>query len=63
MAMFREPQPHPGRHPTTQVSSVAGTTLLDSGALFAGGAEVIIAHGAEHYRLRLTRQNKLILTK
>jgi hemin uptake protein HemP len=36
---------------------------LDSGALFAGGGEVVIRHGAELYRLRLTRQNKLILTK
>lgn len=36
---------------------------LDSGALFAGGNEVVIAHGAETYRLRLTRQNRLILTK
>lgn len=36
---------------------------LDSRALFAGGSEVVIAHGLETYRLRLTRQNKLILTK
>jgi hemin uptake protein HemP len=38
-------------------------TPLDSGALFAGRSEVVIRHGAEVYRLRLTRQNKLILTK
>ncbi len=36
---------------------------LDSRALFAGSSEVVIEHGAETYRLRLTRQNKLILTK
>ena len=36
---------------------------LDSGTLFAGSSEVVIAHGPELYRLRLTRQNKLILTK
>lgn len=36
---------------------------LDSGVLFAGGSEVVICHGTEFYRLRLTRQNKLILTK
>jgi hemin uptake protein HemP len=41
----------------------AGQLLLDSGTLFAGGSEVVIAHGAETYHLRLTRQNKLILTK
>lgn len=39
------------------------TERLDTGVLFADGSEVIIAHGAETYRLRLTRQNKLILTK
>jgi hemin uptake protein HemP len=39
------------------------TEPLDTGVLFAGGSEVVITHGAEVYRLRLTRQNKLILTK
>ncbi|WP_347264083.1 hemin uptake protein HemP [Nitrobacter sp.] len=37
--------------------------MLDSKELFSDGREVIIAHGAENYRLRLTSQNKLILTK
>jgi hemin uptake protein HemP len=36
---------------------------LDSNALFAGRSEVVILHGVETYRLRLTRQNKLILPK
>ena len=36
---------------------------LDSRDLFANDREIIIAHGEEHYRLRLTSQNKLILTK
>jgi hemin uptake protein HemP len=36
---------------------------LDSVALLAGGSEVMIRHGAETYRLRVTRQNRLILTK
>jgi hemin uptake protein HemP len=39
------------------------TEPLDTGVLFAGSSEVVITHGAEVYRLRLTRQNKLILTK
>lgn len=43
--------------------SFAAAQSLDSGALFAGNSEVIIAHGEEIYRLRLTRQNRLILTK
>ncbi len=37
--------------------------MLDSKELFSGSREVIIAHGSESYRLRLTSQNKLILTK
>ena len=37
--------------------------VLSSRDLFAGGREVIIAHGSERYRLRLTSSNKLILVK
>ncbi|MBS0249175.1 MAG: hemin uptake protein HemP [Proteobacteria bacterium] len=36
---------------------------LDSRELFRETREIIIAHGDETYRLRLTAQNKLILTK
>jgi hemin uptake protein HemP len=36
---------------------------MDSRDLFAGLREITIAHGDEIYRLRLTAQNKLILTK
>lgn len=36
---------------------------IDSRELFASGREILIAHGDETYRLRLTSQNKLILTK
>jgi hemin uptake protein HemP len=36
---------------------------LDTRILFAGSSEIAIVHGAETYRLRLTRQNRLILTK
>ncbi|MEK7738256.1 MAG: hemin uptake protein HemP [Pseudomonadota bacterium] len=39
------------------------TPALDSAALFGKGVEVLIAHGGETYRLRRTRQGKLILTK
>ena len=31
--------------------------------LFGAGREVIIKHGQEEYRLRITRADKLILTK
>ena len=36
---------------------------FDSRDIFQSGREIIIAHGEDTYRLRLTAQNKLILTK
>ena len=36
---------------------------IDSKELFSTAREVTIMHGEEIYRLRLTSQNKLILTK
>jgi hemin uptake protein HemP len=36
---------------------------IDSRDLFVGTRELTIGHGGETYRLRLTAQNKLILTK
>jgi hemin uptake protein HemP len=44
-------------------SGPAPARHLESQALFAGANEVVIAHGGEQYRLRITRQGKLILTK
>lgn len=55
-----------GARPSTDS---AGRTIavrenrLDSQDLFIGTREVTISHGEELYRLRLTAQNKLILTK
>lgn len=39
------------------------TASVDSRHLLAGALELLIRHGAEEYRLRLTRNDKLILTK
>ena len=36
---------------------------MQSSELFAATREITIAHGVDTYRLRLTSQNKLILTK
>ena len=36
---------------------------IDSSDLFVGTREISIVHGDETYRLRLTAQNKLIMTK
>lgn len=37
--------------------------VVESKQLFQGGQEVVIRHAGTDYRLRITRQNKLILTK
>ena len=52
-----------GNPPAVARSVVMSGNRLDSRELFATEREIIIAHGEEHYRLRLTSQNKLILTK
>lgn len=36
---------------------------ISSESLMANGTEVLIRHQGAHYHLRLTRSNKLILTK
>jgi hemin uptake protein HemP len=36
---------------------------IESSDLFVATKEILIQHGSETYRLRLTGQNKLILTK
>ncbi len=36
---------------------------IDSTELLRGGRELVIQHGADEYRLRLTSKLKLILTK
>lgn len=43
--------------------SDTSVTCLSSQQLFAGKQEVLIQHNGQLYRLRITRQNKLILTK
>jgi hemin uptake protein HemP len=45
-----------------RIISVAGHKI-DSRELFVGTRELIIHHAGDSYRLRLTSQNKLILTK
>ncbi|MDB5585522.1 MAG: Hemin uptake protein [Devosia sp.] len=47
---------------TAQSAQIAPRSI-DSAALFTGGNELIIIHNGSPYRLRITRQDKLILTK
>jgi len=49
-------------HPSSRQIAMIGQRI-DSRQLFADGREITIQHGQDSYRLRLTAQNKLILTK
>lgn len=52
-----------------EVNKVASTPpaqtsrAISSESLFAGARELVIQHAGENYRLRITNQGKLILTK
>nr|WP_240703607.1 hemin uptake protein HemP [Thermomonas aquatica] len=48
--------------PAAPVAAPAGSAV-DSQRLLQGRSEVLIRHGNETYRLRHTRNDKLILTK
>ncbi|WP_372006361.1 hemin uptake protein HemP [Tistrella mobilis] len=50
-------------HRSPSRTGPGGPASLDSHALLGTAGEVLIAHCGETYRLRRTRQNKLILTK
>jgi len=41
----------------------ASRTAIDSRTLFRGATEIVIDHEGAKYRLRITRQGKLILNK
>lgn len=55
--------PSPETNPLPWVQPRAPSPALSSQALFQGTLEVLIRHDGQDYRLRITRQNKLILTK
>lgn len=45
------------------IHAVVAAGLVQASALFAGRREIEIEHNGEIYRLRITRNEKLILTK
>ena len=53
----------PPNKPTDSTERTVRPQIVSSRDLLAGHREVIIQHGTEHYRLRLTNSNKLILVK
>jgi hemin uptake protein HemP len=52
-----------GIHPSSQRTDPGSRRRLNSQELLGGEEEVIIEHAGQEYRLRKTRQDKLILTK
>jgi len=50
-------------HPKPMKSATILPAQVESGVLLRGMREVLIRHGGEVYRLRHTRNDKLILTK
>jgi hemin uptake protein HemP len=46
-----------------ETAAGTGPLVVDSANLMGGRRELIIRHGEETYRLRVTASNKLILTK
>jgi hemin uptake protein HemP len=53
----------PGLAPPVTNPLCAPNPPIESSTLFQGRQEVVICHDGHEYRLRITRQNKLILTK
>lgn len=59
-----EPRPAPASdNPACSDAATRDTPRLNTAQLFRHCNEIVIEHRGEHYRLRLTRQDKLILTK
>ncbi len=52
-----------GALPAHEHGSAEPVRIVDSQSLFDGQRELLIAHKGNAYRLRITRQDKLILTK
>jgi hemin uptake protein HemP len=55
--------PRTARASDVEAERTDPTPSVDSVALMGGRRELIIRHGADAYRLRVTASNKLILTK
>ena len=56
-------QSRPAPYRAEPEMSPAGPAVLRSTDLLGGAREVLIRHGEDTYRLKLTGNNKLILTK
>jgi hemin uptake protein HemP len=61
--MAEEEHPQPDSKPGEERSLEAALRVIESRELFGGRHEVLIHHECQLYRLRITRNGKLILQK
>jgi hemin uptake protein HemP len=55
--------PSPVHQPTESGRTTVGTGVVPTECLFKGAQEIRIQHNGDLYSLRITRNDKLILTK
>ena len=60
---IQHPFPTPAAQDDAATGHRPGSARIDSSRLLEGGRELVIDHAGVEYRLRLTRNDKLILTK
>lgn len=53
----------PSPRPAESAPGLSHVRRLESTTLFERGREVVIVHHGQEYRLRITKSDKLILTK
>ena len=53
----------PSRLPNKTAPLVLPTDIVPADRLFQGSQEILIGHNGDTYRLRITKNGKLILTK
>lgn len=63
--MFQDPDSNPGEPPARppEPAAIRSDLSIPSGELLKGRREVLIQHEGETYRLRVTKNGKLILHK
>lgn len=55
--------PSSTRSPIESGQRIFPPGIVQTDFLFQGNQEILLSHNGEHYRLRVTRNGKLILTK
>ncbi len=62
-AEFERPNPLPLFHPVSPGQPASPPSSIQGEQLFKGRQEILIDHNGDTYRLRITKNGKLILTK